>query len=159
MDCVCLLIFTLKSYTQDCSKEYSDSHLLGSNVERQVENCIKWQEPDPTLTNPDGSAPRRKCVESVSCNLQIPNPNEVIDIICTCYIRHSTKHPKYDHSEWPYWDSTASACTHDKAEEEAIKGCTDDFDLESENPEHWVTAITRSRVYKYICENGETLSR
>jgi len=151
-----LLVVTLKSYAQDCSDEYSSSHLLGFNVERQLENCVEWQDPDPTLAD-DSLGKTSKCAQYVSCALQIPDPNELVKVSCVCRKRRSTKHPEYDPSDqWPFWRSNGSACTYNEAEEKAIKGC-DFVNLESDNPEHWLATTDCRRVYKYICENDDIL--
>lgn len=155
-----LIILTLKSYAQDCTQQYSNSHVIHSNPTTKIEKCVKWQAPNPRTT-PDGAHPPSTCVEFTSCNLQLPGFNELISVMCKCRIRHSTKHPEYDpQSAFPYWDSISSACNYDKAEEEAREGCTSKFNLsENENPKHWVTTIDCKRVYTYTCENDETLSR
>lgn len=154
-----LFIFTVESYAQNCTNEDSDSHLLGTTVKNQFEKCIEWQNPDPQTT-PDGAQLPSKCVKFVTCVLQFPGQNELITIGCECHIRYSTKHPEYNvNYAFPYWPSDGTACTYDKAEEEAREDCTSEFDLENKNSEHWVTNINCKRQYEYICEDGQTLTR
>ena len=124
-------------------------------VETEISLCTNWEAPQPSR---DGFVSPQRCIETQICSLQLYTTEEPVVVSCSCYARHSTKHPEYE----PHSDNFPSVSVRgvhedrNAAEEEARAICTHRFNstLEGENPEHWVTSIDCGTEYRYLCEDG-----
>ena len=129
-----------------------------TGVRSEISVCTNWEEPEPSP--PGGPDAPSRCIEFQKCSLQLYTTEEPVVVSCDCHIKYSTKHPNYEPNlAFPYKISKGVHTDRNAAEEEARAGCTHHFNLEDENPEHWVTTIDCGLQYRYLCEDGSIETR